>query len=116
MIPTALTGPPQLRLSVAQERGRTRIVLDGELDIASAPELARVLRPICAQPGARVEIDLTSLTFLDCCGALPIRQAAADLLAGRGVLVVLAADRLQRLVLAEVCSDLVDPPRSAGRR
>ena len=46
----------------------------GELDLATAPVLGRVLESLVGGPSA-VELDLTGLTFVDCAGLRPIRQA-----------------------------------------
>ena len=45
----------------------------GELDLATAPLLERVLETLVGAPPA-IELDLTGLTFVDCAGFRPIRQ------------------------------------------
>jgi anti-anti-sigma factor len=49
----------------------------GELDLATAPELERVLDRLSTEPFA-VELDLSGLTFVDCAGLVPIRTALRD--------------------------------------
>jgi anti-anti-sigma factor len=51
------------------DRPRCRVSLVGELDLAGRTPLARVLATCRAPaPGARLEIDLSGLTFLDASG------------------------------------------------
>ena len=45
----------------------------GELDLASAPELERVLEALITGPLA-VVVDLSGLTFVDCAGLRPIQR------------------------------------------
>jgi anti-anti-sigma factor len=46
----------------------------GELDLATAPELERVLDGLASEPST-IEIDLSGLTFVDCAGLRPVREA-----------------------------------------
>ena len=46
----------------------------GELDLATAPILERVLESLVEEASA-VALDLGGLTFVDCAGLRPIRQA-----------------------------------------
>jgi anti-sigma B factor antagonist len=46
----------------------------GELDLATAPILERVLETLVADPPA-IELDLSGITFVDCAGLRPIREA-----------------------------------------
>jgi anti-sigma B factor antagonist len=46
----------------------------GELDLATAPVLEEVLEGLVGSPPA-IELDLSGLTFVDCVGLRPIRQA-----------------------------------------
>jgi anti-sigma B factor antagonist len=44
------------------------VVLDGELDLASAPQLQRELLALCALPVHVISLDLGALTFMDSSG------------------------------------------------
>jgi anti-anti-sigma factor len=57
----------RLQLSVEGEGEDRTLRLAGELDIAEAPQLERVLGELTAQ-AARVEIDMSELSFMDSTG------------------------------------------------
>ena len=59
------------------------IVLRGELDMASAPELTRVFDGVVGFRGPRVVLDLSRLEFIDACGLHAI-ECARDRLSGQG--------------------------------
>jgi anti-sigma B factor antagonist len=56
------------------------LVLAGELDAASAPDLKRLLDEVLAEPHARVMLDLNALAFVDSAGVSVLIRAkqAAD--------------------------------------
>lgn len=60
----------------------------GELDIASAPELAGALEPILAGDHPVVVLELGELSFLDCAGMRPIRSALCTMRCRGGSLVI----------------------------
>ena len=66
----------------------------GELDIASAPELAVALDRLLAADHRVVVLDLTELSFLDCAGMRPIRSALGALRCRGGTLVIRHAQPL----------------------
>jgi anti-sigma B factor antagonist len=47
---------------------RHRLVLTGELDIASAPEIEALTQDIASDGTTAITLDLSKLTFMDCCG------------------------------------------------
>jgi anti-anti-sigma factor len=51
------------------------VTLRGELDLATAPELERVLHEIMETQPGRILIDLRRLLFIDCTGLSPIIRA-----------------------------------------
>lgn len=56
------------------------LALHGELDALTAPELARTLDDVLAQPYTRVMLDLNELRFVDSAGVsvlIKAKQAAA---------------------------------------
>jgi anti-anti-sigma factor len=58
-----------LAVQAVTHGGAHTVVLSGELDIASGPELATMIRRFCAVPGTtRLTIDLGGLTFIDSSG------------------------------------------------
>jgi anti-sigma B factor antagonist len=60
----------------------------GELDIASAPELAAALDALLTADHRVVVLDLADLSFLDCAGMRPIRSALSALRRRGGTLVI----------------------------
>jgi anti-sigma B factor antagonist len=59
---------------VEHKDGRVLVCPVGELDLATGPVLERVLESLVGGPPA-IELDLTGITFVDCAGLCPIRQA-----------------------------------------
>lgn len=58
----------QLKLSTRTHNANTVVVLAGELDLATAPELDAYLDEIETGDGPRVVLDLSSLSFMDSTG------------------------------------------------
>jgi anti-sigma B factor antagonist len=65
---------------VGQDDDRVVVVLEGELDLASAPALQRALLALVDRPVAALTLDLGALSFLDSSGlgALYRTRQAAD--------------------------------------
>jgi anti-anti-sigma factor len=55
-------------MKVLRAAGDVRIVLDGELDLSSAPEFIAALQDLLAERPEELEIDLREITFLDSTG------------------------------------------------
>jgi anti-sigma B factor antagonist len=95
-------------LTVAQdERGSRRLVLRGELDLATAPRLVQAL----AATGDDVVLDLRDLTFMDSTGVRVLLEAAEG--AGPGLRMILPAGGDVRVTIDETgiapLLPLVDP-------
>jgi anti-sigma B factor antagonist len=60
----------------------------GELDMASAPQLASALDGLLAADHRVVVLELAELSFLDCAGMRPIRAALSVLRSRGGTLVI----------------------------
>jgi anti-sigma B factor antagonist len=67
------TGAVPFTVVVEHLNGTMLVCPVGELDLATAPLLERVLETLVDQPPA-IELDLTGLTFVDCGGLRPIRE------------------------------------------
>lgn len=67
--------PGPLRIESHRNGDTTRISLDGELDLASAPELERELREAEESSPARIVIDLSGLGFMDSTGLQALLRA-----------------------------------------
>jgi anti-sigma B factor antagonist len=68
----------------------SHVVLSGELDLATAPQLRECLAEL-AGGGKSVEVDLSGLQFIDSTGITVLMLARKNLAASGGSLVVLAA-------------------------
>jgi len=93
----------------------------GDLDIATAPRLAQMLRSaeLCAR---RLVLDLRQLTFIDCCGVHVIVNASIRARqAGRRLVIVRGPSQADRVfVLTDTAAaleiidlSLVEPPAQA---
>jgi anti-anti-sigma factor len=72
---TDAPAPGPLSIDRRREGDVVLIVLQGELDLASAPELERELREIEASGQSRVTIDLSGLGFMDSTGLQALLRA-----------------------------------------
>jgi anti-anti-sigma factor len=96
--------------------GVLRVVLRGELDLATAGRLQAALDAANAHP---VVVDLRGLTFMDSTGVRTLLQASDDAArAGRSLRFVMPAEGEARTTLAETGIDgilpLADPPEGAA--
>jgi anti-anti-sigma factor len=75
MAETAIS--PLVQIAVTEPQpGRLVVQVVGEIDAASAPELARALEPVWAAASARVVLDLSRVTFLGTAGLAELVRAA----------------------------------------
>ena len=74
------------RASPASSAAELRV--EGELDIASAPELVTALERLLAADHRVLVLELADLSFLDCAGMRPIRSALCSLRCRGGSLVI----------------------------
>jgi anti-anti-sigma factor len=68
--------------------GDARVVVVGELDMATAPHLTSALDAVARAEPERVVVDLASVSFLDSSGLAALFLAQARLQEGGGVLVL----------------------------
>ena len=85
----------ELGIRVERQAGQTRLAVDGELDLASAPALQDAISRLLApgdgpDGGAEIVVDLAGLTFLDSSGLGALLQARAAVLAAGGRLTLTA--------------------------
>lgn len=73
--------------------GRT-ILLEGEIDVANAPEIAEAIRTACAG-GVEVAVDMGGVTFIDSSGLHALHRAVASQAGARLVLVDVPAHVLR---------------------
>lgn len=75
------------------------VTITGEIDIASGPQLRDQLLSVIRRQGARLTLDLSGVTFIDCAGInvlLAARRRA--LLEGGSMRVLRASSRVRRVV------------------
>lgn len=60
--------PPQLTIESRAEADGVRLIVRGEVDLASVPVLERELRRAEASSGVRIVLDLGELSFIDSSG------------------------------------------------
>jgi anti-sigma B factor antagonist len=74
------------------------LVLSGELDAVTAPDLARTLEEVLAGPHARVLLDLNGLRFVDSAGvSVLIRAKQAAAADGRALVLRRPTEQLERV-------------------
>jgi anti-anti-sigma factor len=74
-VTTSTTGPSSWKVTeVADLRGDRLLVVHGELDIATTPELVEMLRRLRYQ-GHAVQLDLSAVTFMDSTGLTALMDA-----------------------------------------
>jgi anti-anti-sigma factor len=86
--------------SIDEERlagSGTRLVLDGELDLAAAYDLETALSRVCGE-GGRVELDLRGVTFMDSMGMRSL-LTARDMCTEAGSTLSVVAGEGQRKML-----------------
>jgi anti-sigma B factor antagonist len=92
--------------------GCHKLILDGDLDISSGPELKAIIVRLCEEGTERLTIDLSKLTFMDSTGLHAI-ISASQLCAkhGSGFSVTSAPLAVQRIF--EICG-LAEQPWFQG--
>jgi anti-sigma B factor antagonist len=75
-------------IDVHQLEGRSIVVLSGELDLATAPELRERLGLLCQEGENQVTLDLTNLGFVDSTGLSVFVMAFNRAQAGGGSLII----------------------------
>jgi anti-anti-sigma factor len=103
-----------LELRTEQDQGAPRLVVSGELDLASAEELDGHLKQLEASEPDVLVLDLRELDFMDSTGLRTVIAADARAKDRGGRLVVVRApeevDRVFRLTRMDQHLELVDQP------
>ncbi|MFE0809201.1 anti-sigma factor antagonist [Streptomyces sp. NPDC058794] len=102
---------PTRHLRVRHERGHTVLEFRGEIDIASASEMAPLLDRETDRPGARVVLDLGGIEFFDCSGLRLLYRARHRVLDGGGEVHLVCAHPLTLRMLRITGLAGVLPPR-----
>ena len=103
-----------LELRTEQDQGAPRLVVSGELDLASAEELEAHLKQLEAPEPDVLVLDLRELEFMDSTGLRTVIAADARAKDRGGRLIVVRApeevDRVFRLTRMDQHLELVDQP------
>lgn len=76
-----------------------RVTVTGELDAATAPDLAAALRPLVAEPATSVVVNMSDVSFMDSSGLRALIGAAHDAkTAGGSVVLVAVSAAVNRLL------------------
>jgi anti-sigma B factor antagonist len=104
------TGSPDAGyLNVSIQPGPV-VAVSGEIDIASGPQLRDQLLGVIRRHGARLALDLSGVTFIDCAGVNVLLAASRRAMLEGGSLRVLRASHRVRQVLALTRLDAVLMP------
>jgi anti-anti-sigma factor len=114
-----MTRPPAFRILTNESGPRVEIVIHGELDLATAPQLAAEFERVGALDGVELVIaDLRNLAFLDSTGLEAIMRFDARLRAdGRAFVIVRgprAVERLFDVMQLHQKLRIVDDPSDVG--
>ncbi|HEY0515624.1 MAG TPA: STAS domain-containing protein [Solirubrobacteraceae bacterium] len=83
------------KIEESEQGGRARLVLAGQLDLATAPELESALTRLCESGIDQIEIDLGEIDFIDSMGLRAI-LLAKDSCAKAGIEFFLVPSRAER--------------------
>ena len=105
---------PSFDLQVIREGATARIVVAGELDIATVPQLEQTIAEITAERGVDLVVDLRNVTFMDSTGLRLLVQTHGQSDSGDFALsIVRGPGQLDRLFSVTGVADvlpLVDAP------
>jgi anti-sigma B factor antagonist len=73
----SMPGPGRLKISSTVEDGTVSLALEGELDLAGAPDMEASLVAVEREEPTRLVIDLSRLQFIDSTGLRLLLQADA---------------------------------------
>ncbi len=113
------TSEPMPRFSVAgpldAADGAVSLVLEGELDLANAPELDRRLR-LAEAAGTRVVVDLRSVAFIDSTGlsALVASRERHRERGAAGPALVVVDGQVRRVLELTGCDDMIEDASALG--
>lgn len=102
--------------TTADHDARTHVLVTGELDLVSAPELEHELRHILLDATGDVVLDLREVTFIDSSGLRVVLVSSRDArAAGRRFVVLAGAGQVRRVIdMAQVADHLELDDEVAG--
>lgn len=109
---------PLFAATVEHSTGERVVRLSGELDLAAKDELERALAAACSEPGVRVSVDASFLSFIDaaCLGVLAGCDDGLRADGREGLLIYGASDRVERVLsITQLTGLLADHPNEKRR-
>ena len=105
---------PEFSVSVARAEIEPVVVVNGELDLVTAPQFERGLNDVIASTDGDVVVDLANVTFIDSTG-LRVLLLAHDHLSKTDRLLSVRSPSVQAIRLLEICGlrALIEIDRSA---
>ena len=95
----------------AEANGTTTVFVQGEIDIATAPNLRQALAEAIAARPSRLVVDLSATTFLDCSGARAIIDTHHHIIGGCQIILRAPAPMVRKVIeligLHQIC--LIEP-------
>lgn len=106
----------EFQLTSTADHAQTHVLVTGELDLVSAPELERELQRILLAAASDVVLDLRGVTFIDSSGLRVVLVGSRDARASGRRFVVLAGEGQVRRVIdmAQVADHLELDDEVAG--
>lgn len=100
LMPRMLTGPIQVdaTFTLLPCAGSVCLVIEGELDLAAHGQLTQRLAEAADLAHGTLRLDLSRVTFVDCCGLRPIEEIRLGLEAAGGRLEIAASSACFRRV------------------
>ena len=110
--------PQDVRVSIVQLDGHTRVRVSGELDLDTAPDLDQRLEALIAESTGDLDLDLSEVTFLGSSGLVVLLRARQALHEDHRRLRVLnpSPPVLRVFDLSGVLEVLLDEPQDDSRR
>ncbi len=112
------TGSVPIDMQVHWDNRDVTVVLAGELDCASAPDLSALLTELIAKRPQQLVLDLANVLFMDCAGITLIVRARRALPAARPVILRSPSRQARRLLkitqMDQLCLIQDGLPRSAA--
>jgi anti-sigma B factor antagonist len=71
------TGAPSFAMQTVASGNKRTLILTGEVDLLTAPDVERAIRKLCAEGAAEIVLDLRKVTFMDSTGLRATTSAQA---------------------------------------
>jgi anti-sigma B factor antagonist len=107
---------PHLTIEVTVSAGTATVILHGELDPVTMPQLALRLARVLADEPQQLILDLADVSFIDCASARLITGTGRHLPAGARPLIRLPSLAVRRLLILTGLADHLEMVPAAGEQ